>query len=224
MYIICAGEVATKTLTILRAINIPPSSITPRMPSGSRKSRVAKRKRQEGRDQGHAAFATRPPSSNSSDFCVSDDSTDESATDKDSSKDSSDDKGGDNETGMSVVALQRLYAASLPPHLQLDEDTLKKRRKMRDRPPVYTGDSRTTAWRRSVAQKKAAQGCMTLDGFIQRKVSEPKILRSEAKHLIVNRRGGSTTPHRLRKIKRPKKWRSLMAAKAITPYQCQVIH
>ena len=41
---------------------------------------------------------------------------------------------------------------------------------MRNRQSVYTGDSRTTAWRKNTAQKKAAEGCKTLDAFISRKV------------------------------------------------------
>jgi len=143
------------------------------MPSGSKKSRVAKQKREEGRDQGHTAFAegaVRPPSASSSDFCVLDDGSDESETDMGSS----DERGVNDEAGTSVVALQRLYAVFLPPHMQLDGDIREKRRKIKNRPPVYTRDSRTTGWRRSAAQKKAAQGCGTLDGFIQRKVRKTK--------------------------------------------------
>jgi hypothetical protein len=97
---------------------------------------------------------------------MSDDDADESATDVDSG----DDGERDNEVGTSVVALQRLYAVFLPPHLQLNKDALKKPQKMKNRQLVYTKDSRTTAWRRDLARKKAAQGCATLDGFVQRKV------------------------------------------------------
>jgi hypothetical protein len=41
---------------------------------------------------------------------------------------------------------------------------------MTKRSAVYTKDSRTTAWRKNIAQKKAAKGSMTLDAFVQRKV------------------------------------------------------
>ena len=34
-----------------------------------------------------------------------------------------------------------------------------------------------TAWQQNVAQKKAAQGCGTLDGFIQRKVGVTKMVK-----------------------------------------------
>ena len=124
----------------------------------------------------------RPLSPNTSDYCpsISDDHADESPSDVDSS----DGRGGDNQARMSVVALQRLYSVFLPPHLRLnqDHDTRGKRRKIKNRPPIYTGDSRTTAWRKDVAQRKAAQGCGTLDGFIKRMVSKPKDPQSEASH------------------------------------------
>lgn len=42
----------------------------------------------------------------------------------------------------------------------------KKRRKDADRPPIYTGDSRSTAWRSKVKAKERAQGCMKLDSFM----------------------------------------------------------
>ena len=114
--------------------------------------------------------AIRPQSPNSSDYHELDDDIDESTTDMESS----DERGAQNETEMSVIALQHLNAVFLPPHLLPDEDTRGKHRRIKNRPLVYTRDSRTTAWRRDVAQKKAAQGCTTLDGFIQRKVCKPK--------------------------------------------------
>jgi len=141
------------------------------MPSGNRKSRVAKQKRQEG----HGGYTTladgavRPPSPNSSDYCKLDDGINDSTTDADSS-DANDERGTENNTEMSVIALQHLYAIFCPPHLRPDEDTWEKHRRIRNRPLVYTRDSRTTAWWRDVAQKKAAQGCTRLDGFIWRKV------------------------------------------------------
>ena len=66
--------------------------------------------------------------------------------------------------------IQRLYSVFLPSHLQSKEMTREKCQKMRNRQSVYTGDSRTTAWRKNTAQKKAAEGYRTLDAFISRKV------------------------------------------------------
>jgi hypothetical protein len=81
------------------------------------------------------------------------------------------------------MALQRLYSVFLPCHLWLKEDALSqdKWQKIKNRPPIYTGDSQTTKWRKDVTQRKAAQGCGTLDRFIKRKVS---VLdqKSEASH------------------------------------------
>ena len=185
MYLMYVGEVVMRTLAICVPVSSWPSPSFPtydqRMPAGNRKLVVAKQKRQEGRDQGHAAFAVhaaRPPSPNGSHYCIVDDGTSESATDVDSS----DEKEKEKEAKTSVVALQRLYGVFLPRQLQLDDDTREKRRKTKNRPPVYTKESRTTGWRRSVAQKKAAQGCATLDGFIERKVRKPEDPRSEAPH------------------------------------------
>jgi len=74
------------------------------------------------------------------------------------------------------MALQRLYAVFLPPHLRLNEEEKEekeKSHKMKNRPLIYTGESWTIAWQRNVAQKRAAEGSGTLDRFIQRKVSMP---------------------------------------------------
>lgn len=162
--------------------SLPPfPTYNQRMPARNRKSVAAKQKRQKGRDQGHAAFAKHaagPPSPNGSNYCIVDDSTSESNMDVDSS----DEKEKEKEARNSVAALQHLYGVFLPRQLQLDGHTREKRRKTRNRPPVYTRDSRTTVWRRSVAQKKAAQGCAKLDGFIERKVRKPKDPRSEVPH------------------------------------------
>jgi hypothetical protein len=146
------------------------------MPAGNRKSVVAKQKRQDGCNQGHAAFAkhaARPPSPNGSHYCIVDS---KSAMDVDSGNEK------EKEARTSVVELQRLYGVFLPCQLQLDDDTREKCRKTKNRLPVYTKESRTMAWRRDVAQKKAAQGCATLDGFIERKVHNPEDPRSEAAH------------------------------------------
>ena len=76
---------------------------------------------------------------------MSDDHADESPSEMGSSSD----ERGDNREGSSVVALQRLYAVFLPPHLRLNEEEKEekeKSRKMKNRPLIYTGESRTTAW------------------------------------------------------------------------------
>jgi hypothetical protein len=151
------------------------------MPAGNKKSRGAIQKREEGRTT-FAKHAARPPSPNKSDYCAStsddDLDTDDSATDIDD-----DDDGQRNqEAETSVIALQRLYAVFLPPHLrpnQFNQASVEKRRKITNRPVIYTGGSRTTAWRRDVAQTKAAQGCATLDGFIQRKVGNRMIRKTK---------------------------------------------
>jgi len=161
------------------------------MPAGNKKSRAAKQKQEEGRTT-FAKRAARPPSPNKSDYCptTSDDDLDAdgSATDVDSG----DDRQRNNEPETSVVALQRLYAVFLPPHLRSDRDTLEKRRKIKNRPAVYAGGSRTTAWRRNVAQKKAAQGCGTLDGFIQRKVGNRNDPENKAPHCPQKRQRNSS--------------------------------
>jgi len=98
---------------------------------------------------------------------TSDDDTEESALDVDSS----DNRKRSNIARASVVALQHLYSDFLPPHLQLNQYTYQaKQQKINNRPAVYTKDSWTMQWRKDSALKKAAQGCATLDGFIQRKV------------------------------------------------------
>ena len=151
------------------------------MPAGNRKSRDAKKKQGRGRTT-FATHGARPPSPNTSDYCptMSDDLADESPSDVDSS----DNRGWDNNAATSVAALQRLYSVFLPPHLwrnqgpcrghlQLNQDThLGKRQKIKNRPPIYTGESRMTAWRRGVVRTKAAHGCGTLDAFIQRKIGD----------------------------------------------------
>lgn len=152
---------------------------SPRMPARNRKSRDAKKKREEGRTS-FTKHAVRPLSPNASDYIPSDDPADESPSDADSSAG----RGEDDQLRTSVVALQRLYSVFLPPHLRINQDTGDnlKRRKIKNRPPIYTGDSRTTAWRKEVAQRKAEQGCGTLDGFIKRKVSKPTVPQSKASH------------------------------------------
>jgi len=80
--------------------------------------------------------------------------------------DRSDDKGRDDQAVASMEGLQCLYSVFLPPHLQLNENSQKKRQKMSKRSAVYTQESQTTAWRRNMAQKKAAEGCIMLDALV----------------------------------------------------------
>ena len=138
------------------------------MPVGSCRSRVAKTKRCEG-DTGFMKRASMP-SPDSSVYCLSDGNTDTSTVGTNSSS-----NGGEryNQAAAPVEGLQHLYLVFLPPRLQLKEpkDGREKRHKMFKRSAVYTERSRTTAWRRDVAQKKAAEGCTMLDTFVQRKVS-----------------------------------------------------
>ena len=137
------------------------------MPVGSKKSRHAKKRREEGSKKGRAGFAKcAPPSPNASDYIPSilDDSQQESESDHSS------DERDRNDAGMSVEALQCLYSDFLPPHLQLNPDTQKKRQDINKRPAVYNKTSRTTVWRKIRAQKEAARGSGTLDAFILRKV------------------------------------------------------
>ena len=105
-----------------------------------------------------------------------------------------------------MVALQRLYAVFLPPHLRLSQETREKRRKIKNRPAIYTGYSRTTVYRRGLSREKAAQGCGKLEnfGFIQRKVGQSNDPQSEVSY---RHRRDHATPHRLRKVQ----WKSLTA-------------
>jgi hypothetical protein len=135
----------------------------------NRRSRAARKRRR----QGHAGFSKQAstPSPDRSVYSLSDDNSDASII----GTDSSNNRGRDDQVTAPVECLQRLYSAFLPSHLQLNEDRRleekhQKRQKVSKRSAVYTRDSRTTAWRRDVAQKKAAEGCSTLDAFVQRKV------------------------------------------------------
>jgi len=86
------------------------------MPAGNKKSRAAKQKQEEG----HTAFAkraTRPLSPNKSDYCPTTSDDDSDADDSATDVDSGDDGQRNNGPETSVVALRRLYAIFLPPHL-----------------------------------------------------------------------------------------------------------
>jgi hypothetical protein len=137
----------------------------PVMPISSKRSRSAKSKRNNAR----AAFgkrATRAPSPGDSDYGVPDNNSDASII----SVRSSDDEHDESDIESSVEVLQHFYSVFLPPPSCLEGRTQGKRRKGTDRRPVYTGDSRTTRWRKNAALSLAAEKCTTLDGFIVRKV------------------------------------------------------
>jgi hypothetical protein len=137
------------------------------MPVGSRRSRVAKKKRHKG-CFGFAKAAKRAsaPSPDQSVYCLLDTNTDTSTIDTDSSSD----RGRDDQAAASMEGLQCLYSVFLSPHLQLNETRQEKRQKVSKRLAVYTRDSQTTAWQKNIAQRKVAEGCATLDAFVQRKV------------------------------------------------------
>ena len=135
------------------------------MPISSKRSRTAKNKR----DNARAAFGKRmtsAPSPGNSDYCVSDNNSDTSIISVRSSEDEH--EGSDIES--SVEVLQRFYSIFLPPPLRLEGKTRGKRRKAMNKRPVYTGDLRTTRWRKKSALSLAAEECTTLDRFIVRKV------------------------------------------------------
>lgn len=69
-----------------------------------------------------------------------------------------------------VGTLHNLFPIFLPAKLRSAISSIKaavqvKKRKRADRPAVYTGESRTTAWRKSQFNKKAAAGCKKLESF-----------------------------------------------------------
>ena len=76
----------------------------------------------------------------------------------------------EDEVEASVVALQSLYSVFLPPHLRQEARMQEKRCEISNRPSVYTGDSRTTHWRKETARRNAAKGCASLDTFLVRQV------------------------------------------------------
>jgi hypothetical protein len=143
------------------------------MLAGSKRSRLAK----ELRHQGCTSFtkcAKAAPTPKGSVYCPSGSDADESPVDMD-------DIGDDQGIISAVDGLQRLYVEFLPENLWLNRVNPQNKLK---RPVVYTRNSRTTAWRRRTAQEKAAEGCRTLDAFIQRKVGsgEPDEVESIASH------------------------------------------
>ncbi|KAG0707298.1 hypothetical protein DFH29DRAFT_995100 [Suillus ampliporus] len=74
-----------------------------------------------------------------------------------------------------ISALQTLYSAFLPRHMQSKGAPSQKgnKCKLSDRPAIYKGDSRTTQWRQKRQQIKAAQGCGTLHLFFSQQPKTP---------------------------------------------------
>ena len=156
MYIICISFVAIKAP--LYNASIP--WLNPTMPARGKKSRWAKELQCQG-CSGFAKCAKTAPSSDGSVYCPLDDGDDES-----SSTDSDIGDIGDKQPEDSAAEpLQCLYTEFLSNHLQLDY-AQNMHKKVQNRPAVYTRDSSTTSWQRKTAQKKVAEGCMTLDVFI----------------------------------------------------------
>jgi hypothetical protein len=140
------------------------------MPRRSKRSRTAQQQRQSTHASAFGTLPTSAPGPEDSDVYVLDDKSDASTI----YIDSSDDRECEDEVETveaSVEALQRLYSVFLPPHLRLEAKTRDKRHKVTNRLPMYTRESRTTAWRRNTAQTNAVKGCASLDGFVVRKVS-----------------------------------------------------
>ncbi len=113
-------------------------------------------------DTGFVKCAT-APSPDSSVYCLSGNDAETLSTD-------TEDRGDDQAMTAVAEPLQCLYTKCLPDHLQLNSQN-----KHKNRPAVYTKESSTIAWQRDKAQRKVAKGCMTLDTFIQRKVSSAEL-------------------------------------------------
>ena len=104
-------------------------------------------------------------------YCISDSPSDDSIVCLGSSFNREENENeSEEEVEASIVALQSLYSVDLPPHLRREAKTREKRRKIGNRGAIYTGDSRTTRWRKETARRNAAKGCATLDPFVVRKV------------------------------------------------------
>jgi hypothetical protein len=92
-----------------------------------------------------------------------------------------DDIGNDQGIILATDGLQSLYVEFLPEDFRLNQVNPQNKLK---RPVVYTRNSRTTARQRRTAQEKVAEGCRTLDAFIQQKVGsrKPDKVKSIASH------------------------------------------
>jgi hypothetical protein len=161
---------ASYTLHLHATLRTPCSPLAVAMPIRNKKAQVAKQKRAPGCTifTCHVHILRQDVSD---DYRPPDDNSDGSTTDTDS-------KDGTQRDDQVVEGLQHLYSVFLPPHLQPKESTREKRRKIPNRPAVYTGNSRSTAWRKATEQKKAAEGCAMLNTFIFRKVCSARYLRA----------------------------------------------
>jgi hypothetical protein len=168
------------------------------MPVRSRRSRGAQKKRHQGGSGFTKRRASTPsPEPDRSVYSISDTNTNASTLDTVSGSE----RGRGNQAVALMEGLQRLYSVFLPPHLQPNETRRGKRQRVSKRSTVYTRDSKTTAWRRGVAQGKAAEGCTTLDTYVTvqrtRKVGGfSDRVRSDLKqHLVID--SDSAAPHHL---------------------------
>ena len=130
------------------------------MPLTSKRSNAAKRIRQNT-PNGFAKPTPRTASPEGLEYLVSDNDPDDSGKDAESS---------DESEIQGVEALQRLYSMFLPSHLRLKEKKQEKHQNTKNRKPMYSGDSRTTIWRKGTSLKRAAEGCMMLDAFVVKRV------------------------------------------------------
>jgi hypothetical protein len=139
------------------------------MPVRNKKAQVAIQKHAPGCTKfTHHAKTLRKETS---DYSPSDNNSDGLTTDTDR-------KNGRERDDHVVEGLQCLYSIFLPPHLQLKESTREKQQKISNRLAVYTRNSQTTTWQKDTVQRKAAEGCATLDTFIIRKVCSAQVLRA----------------------------------------------
>ena len=137
------------------------------MPLKSKRSRVARQKR-DGRTA-FAKCAISPSSPDHLDYSAPESDPDAASTTEPEPESTDESEAGDRLI-TPVEELQHLFSVFLPLHLRLKEKpskTWQKHQKMQNRPPVYTGESRTTAWRKNTTRRKAAQGCTTLDAFMR---------------------------------------------------------
>lgn len=164
------------------------------MPRASQRSEAAKLKRQSA----HNAFGKRSRcdlSPERSEYCISDSSSNDSieCLGSNINRDETEDES-EKEVEAAIVTVQSLYSWLLPPHLRRERKTPamqetpempempetpetpsppsppKNRRRIGHRGAIYTGNSRTSVWRKEAAHRNAAKSCATLDPYVVRKV------------------------------------------------------
>ena len=163
------------------------------MPIRGKRLRIAREKHYHG-SATFTKHATSPSSTDDLNYCASEHDPDAAST---TEAESSEDSEAENWKVTPIEGLQRLYSVFLPPHLWLKEMTRQKRKKVANRPPVYTKDSCTTAWQKNSAQRKAAEGCTSFDAFITKTVCSQIVSDGiDIKHLIAIRlRSSSVALH-----------------------------